>query len=267
MTNNPYTLQNTVLRHIKLLDYRKVQNYAAYGLSFKPTELFFKPYLSKVYETGLKDYPYVVILDDSYPDDVISALAASTRPKMYRSLGSQGNTIPCWLQTAKQWLSSHEIEYMEKQPEIRTSDINDLKPTYIPQCYSNNISTYQELHVRKTAIDAMVLVNVPYRQTETTYILLVHKQTGTVLRRRQQEEQEEHDRRIYRCCEYMLHKHRQALLQSTIDNCKCDDTDKWLQINELLLKEEQWLTDHTSWNDINLYRSFGEASFNHGQIN
>lgn len=250
MTNNPYTLQNTVLRHIAMLEYRKVPNYPAYGLSFLPTEPSFKPYLHITHETGLKDFPFVIILDDSPTESVIDTLIHSARPRVYKALGTLGNTIPCWIQTAKQWLASHDIRYTEMTPLIRTTDINELSPDYIPPCYSNNKSLYAELHINKESIDnEMVLVNIPYKRTDSTYILYVHKQTTAVIKR-------DREMNIFKCCEFKLHEHRRALLQSTIDNCKCDDADKWLQINEMLMKEEQWLTDHASWCDNKLYSSF-----------
>lgn len=256
MTTNPYTLQSSVLRHIPMLSYKKVNGFAAYGLSFLPTEQIYHQYTKLTHKTGMKDYPFVVILDETEPQEVITALGHTTRPSVHKELGTQGNTVPTWLATARQWLSAHNIPFTEFPPTAETTNIIALKPDYIPQCYSNNISKYGELHINRNSVNELTLVNVPYKKTETEYIIFVHKQATTIVQKRSTMEREQ---KIYMCCEYKLHVHRRDLLHSITTTFKPEHTteDKWLSINELLMKEEQWLTDHASWNNEALYNSFG----------
>lgn len=249
MTLIPSVLQYRILRNIPMLTYRKVRGYPAYALNFLPTETIYKPYIPYTYETGLEEYPFVVILDSSSVSSVIEALKHKTP-----ELNHIASMLPAWYTSAKRWLRIMHIDFVS-MPCKDTTDINELEADYIPFGYKNNKSRYVEVHINKSRIEQMSLSSTPHRITETEYIVFLRTQVtkATVVVDKEPE-------KVYRCCEYKLHVHRRDLLHSITKTFKPEHTteDKWLSINELLMKEEQWITEHASWNNEALYNSFAK---------
>ncbi len=250
MTKAPYTFQYRILSNIAMLSYKKVKGYPAYALSFLPTESIFKPYIQNTHETGLKNYPYVTILDNTKLENVLHALTTTSTSRNIK----QSNTIPGWLATAKRWLNTVNIPYTVLKPDSDVTDVYYFKPDYVPSSYNNNSSRYMLIYVSKTDINQLNLVNVPYKVTDSEYILFVRTQITKVTK-------VDNSLAVYKACTFVLHKHRRILLQSTIDYVSSlkqttDDEERWIKINEMLVTEEQWLADHESWNNDNLYASF-----------
>lgn len=254
MTLIPSVLQYRVLRNIPMLSYRKVRGYPAYALSFLPTESIYKPYIPYTYETGLEEYPFVVILDNSSVSLVIEALKHKT-PELYHI----ASMLPAWYISAKRWLRIMHIDFVSMSCKD-TTDINELEADYIPFGYKNNKSRYVEVHINKNHITQIALSNTPYRITETEYIVFLRTQVTKATVVPSQRDVNQEPEKVYRCCEYKLHVHRRDLLHSITTTFKPEHTteDKWLAINELLMKEEQWLTEHASWNNEALYNSFAK---------
>lgn len=257
MTLIPSVLQYRVLRNIPMLTYRKVRGYPAYALSFLPTETIYKPYMPYTYETGLEEFPFVVILDNSSVSVsvVIDALKHKT-PELYHI----ASMLPAWYTSAKRWLKVMHIDFVSMPCSKDTTDINELETDYIPFGYKTNKSRYVEVHISKDHITQIALSNAPYRVTETEYIVFLRTQVTRATVAVDDKELE----KVYRCCEYKLHVHRRDLLHSITSTFKPEHTteDKWLSINELLMKEEQWLTEHASWNNEALYNSMGGGRLN-----